>query len=115
MRVSRRHVVVAVVMSSMLAACQDDAPGAGSPSEALGADASRASCEAAGGNWGTAYGGSSNICFTTPRDAGQACAAQSDCETLCLARSRTCAPVKPFLGCHEVLTDGGGRATLCTE
>ena len=71
-------------------------------------------CEDDGGTWGT-RGSALFICYMPTSDANQLCRVASDCESVCLARSRTCAPTTPFLGCHDVLTEGGQRATQCTN
>ena len=55
------------------------------------------------------------ICIQPTRDGGKRCTRESQCDGVCLARSGTCAPVKPLLGCNEVLQDNGVRATLCIE
>ncbi len=72
-------------------------------------------CEARGGSFGTGPGKSTKVCFITPSDANQPCASKSDCEGLCLARSRTCAPIVPMFGCNEVLLANGRRATVCLD
>ena len=75
----------------------------------------RAACEDRGGRF--AKGGLAGrfVCFEETRDAGQTCAAATDCEAVCLARSRTCSPIKPFFGCQDVLTSAGARTTLCVD
>lgn len=72
-------------------------------------------CEKQGGTFRPVRPGGALACFTTPKDAGQFCSASTDCESACLARSRTCAPVKPMFGCDEVLNSGGFRVTQCIE
>lgn len=52
-------------------------------------------------------------CVRKTRDSGQQCTKGSDCEGECLARSMTCAPFDPLLGCNEILQDDGLRVTLC--
>ena len=54
-------------------------------------------------------------CVRATRDAGRACSSGSDCEGECLARSRTCAPLDPLFGCHEVLDRAGWTQTLCRQ
>ena len=76
---------------------------------------SQAQCEARGGIWGRGGAGGGFLCFQRTRDAEQSCRRESDCESFCLARSGTCAPITPFFGCHEVLTDTGARATVCVD
>ena len=115
MRDVRRRMRIAAAMMLMLAACQEDPPDAlteGRP-DILGE--SRAACEREGGRWGTALASGFFVCYRTPRDAGKSCRAASDCETHCLARSRTCAPIEPFYGCHEILTNSGLQATQCIQ
>lgn len=102
-----------------LIACQDTPAGdANTPLEPVGTarlDVARKACEQRGGSFGR--GGLANrfVCFERPRDAGKSCTSSSDCESLCLARSRTCAPVKPMFGCHEVLMGEGRSASLCVD
>jgi hypothetical protein len=71
-------------------------------------------CERKRGNW-IDTGKGSKICQFTTRDGGKSCTRESQCEGLCLARSRTCAPATPLLGCNEILQDDGSRATQCIE
>ena len=75
----------------------------------------RAACLARGGQFARGGIAGQYVCFITPKDAGQACSASTDCEGLCLARSRSCAPVKPLFGCNEVLTRSGQVSTLCVD
>ena len=100
----------------LLGSCQED--GAASAPEAAPVPAlvteARAQCERDGGTW-TSRGSALFTCYRPTRYANKTCAAGSDCEGLCLARSRTCSPITPFLGCHEILTDGGTRATQCAN
>ncbi len=69
-------------------------------------------CEKKKGNWSSA-GGKSRICLFNTKDSGKQCTRESDCEGACLARSGTCAPIRPLLGCNEILQDNGARVTLC--
>lgn len=104
-----------ICLALTLAACQEDGPRAsgdtGGVPDLLAEQ--RAACENTGGRWGARAGGILFTCYRTTSDANQLCRAASDCESVCLARSRTCAPTEPFLGCHEILTENGGRATQC--
>lgn len=75
----------------------------------------RAECTLDGGRWSSSQETGRSICFRTPPDANQSCQASTDCQGMCLARSRTCAPVVPFFGCHEVLNARGAIQTLCIE
>lgn len=72
-------------------------------------------CERKGGNWSPAGKGSLRACVYPTRDSGKKCSRESQCESHCLARSGTCAPFKPLLGCNEILQDNGARVTLCIE
>ena len=73
------------------------------------------SCEKRGGNWGNAGKSKLKNCITRTRDAGKQCRKQGDCSSVCLARSGTCAPVKPLFGCNEILQKDGSRVTLCLD
>lgn len=70
-------------------------------------------CEKKGGDWSGTGLGSLRTCVFPTRDGGKRCTRQSDCDSLCLARSGTCSPIKPLLGCNDILQDNGVRATLC--
>lgn len=72
-------------------------------------------CEGGGGRWSQTTSPLLHTCLHTTRDAGKSCRKQSDCEGLCLARSRTCAPVKPLFGCNPILQEDGTEATLCID
>lgn len=76
-------------------------------------DVVHAQCIRSGGEFVHANGGF--LCQSVPRDAGKACSSGRDCESACLARSRSCAPVTPLLGCNEILNDGGVAVTQCIE
>jgi hypothetical protein len=71
-------------------------------------------CERKRGTW-TGTGSGLKICIRQTRDGGKRCTRESQCEGLCLARSGTCAPMDPVLGCQEILQDDGSRATQCIE
>jgi hypothetical protein len=71
-------------------------------------------CERKRGTWADT-GGGLMICMRPTGDGGKRCTRESQCEGVCLARSQTCAPVDPLLGCNEILQDNGTRATLCLE
>lgn len=104
------------------APAQDTSPPAVTAAEAAPPDAvpasqppspARIACERRGGVWSTAAGGIASFCQTPLRDAGKACTQAGDCEGQCLARSRSCAPVAPLFGCHEILNDFGQVLTEC--
>ena len=54
-------------------------------------------------------------CVFQTGDSGRQCDEASDCEGLCLARSRSCAPFRPLFGCQQVFTQRGRVETLCTD
>lgn len=76
---------------------------------------SQAACEAEGGRWGTGSLAGANVCYRETPDANQPCSSQNDCTGLCFARSRTCSPITPIFGCHDILTSLGGTARLCID
>jgi type IV secretory pathway TrbL component len=71
-------------------------------------------CERKRGVWADA-GSGLKVCVRKTNDSGKRCSKESDCEGVCLARSGTCAPADPMLGCNDLLQDDGSRATLCIE
>ena len=71
-------------------------------------------CERKRGSWVAAVG-AAYICVFRTRDSGKRCTRESQCDGVCLARSGTCSPLKPLLGCNEILQDNGARVTLCIE
>lgn len=77
--------------------------------------AQQLACEKRGGKWTRVGKGALFACIQPTRDAGKQCSRESQCESQCLARSGTCAPFKPLLGCNEVLQDNGARVTLCID
>lgn len=72
-------------------------------------------CKSTGGVWGRVGDTVAFSCFRQTRDAGKSCRRQTDCETECLARSRTCAPITPMIGCNPVLQSDGREVTLCID
>ena len=75
--------------------------------------AAQKTCEKKGGTYSRL--GGAFLCVRTTRDGGKACRTGRDCQGECLARSMTCAPLAPLLGCNEVVQDNGVRTTLCIE
>ena len=111
-----RYAIFVVFL--MLAACQQDEPPL--DSGLAGYDPNnlqiqRDACIKRGGRFGKGGLSGSLVCYENTRDANQTCSKGTDCEGFCLARSRTCAPVKPFFGCNEVLTNSGAHSTVCIE
>lgn len=72
-------------------------------------------CEKRKGRWAKIGSGGKRACVFQTRDAGKRCEKESQCDSVCLARSGTCAPFKPMYGCNEILQDNGMRVTLCLE
>jgi hypothetical protein len=70
-------------------------------------------CERRGGRWSVTGGGAAAFCQTPTRDGGKSCRASTDCTGYCLEKSRTCAPVTPMLGCHDILNEAGRMLTQC--
>ncbi len=66
------------------------------------------------GTWAKAPSGG-EVCIRPTRDGGKSCTRESQCESLCLARSGTCAPITPVFGCNEIFQNDGLRVTLCLD
>lgn len=106
----------------LLGACQENTPTNGQSigTGLVGFDPNmienqRAACEQRGGRFGKGGLSGAFVCYEETRDANQICTTARDCDGLCLARSRTCSPVTPFFGCHEVIGSSGQRSTICIE
>lgn len=108
-------MAAALAAMAALAGCRPAGPEPLPPVGAALVAQQRAACEKRGGSYRA--GGTAGVlyCFTTPRDAGDSCRKAGDCSTACLARSMTCAPIEPLIGCQEVLTDDGARMTQCID
>ncbi len=76
---------------------------------------SQIACEKKGGRFAKAGNSTTFVCVRETRDGGKACRRETDCEGLCLARSRSCSPITPVLGCQEILTQDGLRVTQCVN
>ena len=72
-------------------------------------------CEKRKGSWLRVGDGDARACVFQTRDAGKRCERESQCDSVCLARSGTCAPFKPMYGCNDILQDNGMRVTLCLD
>lgn len=72
-------------------------------------------CERGGGRYVAAGASGARACVLPTRDAGKRCRRETDCDGLCLARSQTCAPIKPLFGCNDILQADGRRVTLCVD
>jgi len=110
--------LIAAAALALLTSClpREDTTGGGLPGyDPTGGEAPRAACEARGGTYARAGLAGGLVCVTPTPDAGKSCTSASACDGLCLARSRSCAPVKPLFGCNDILTDNGTAATLCID
>ena len=72
-------------------------------------------CEKDRGTWARAGKGGGMSCIYQTRDGGKRCDSKDDCQGECLARSRTCAPIRPLFGCNAILLDTGAEMTLCLD
>ncbi len=97
-----------------LAACKGAESGRLDPVGEGFMDDVHAQCVRKGGDFMPADNGSF-VCMSVPSDAGKSCERASQCQSACLSRSRTCAPVLPLLGCNDVLTDSGLAVTQCVD
>ena len=55
------------------------------------------------------------LCVQNTGQGQKACTSSNQCDGVCLARSGTCSPFNPLIGCNEIITSGGGMATLCID
>lgn len=111
------RVITAALLGLVLVACEDEASDA-PRSESIFPDITseqRAACEADGGRWSPAANKTLFVCYRNLPDANQPCRAETDCAGFCLARSRTCSPIEPLYGCHQVLSGAGLPQTVCVE
>lgn len=108
-------VLLVMALLAGLSGCIDREPTpVAPPGPALqGASAQQELCRNTGGKWSSAGGSGLYTCIRDTRDSGKSCVRGSDCEGECLARSGTCAPFTPMLGCQQVLDDNGGVSNLC--
>jgi hypothetical protein len=107
-------VLILIGIGLGLLACQlEDAtpgPGAypGTWSEAAARD-----CRASGGDpIMTGFG--RQACVRPTTDAGKSCSNSKQCESLCMAQTRTCGPQTPMFGCHQVFEDGA-EVGICID
>ena len=111
------RILAAALLAIVLVACDDetsDAPETQSIFPDIMGER-RAACERSDGRWGPSGNGDFFVCYRNLSDANQGCTKEGDCQGFCLARSRTCSPVEPFYGCHQVLSRGGLPQTVCVE
>jgi hypothetical protein len=115
------RLAIAFVASVALASCvpQGEAPQTQSYGLAgfnpAGPVQAEKSCLAKGGQFMSGGISGLKVCFETPKDAGKSCKTSSDCESDCLARSKSCAPVTPLFGCNAILDSLGREVTICVD
>ncbi len=112
-----RRSLAALFVLVAVVACDEDSPDT-AESQSIFPDITKTeseACERSGGSWGKAANGQSFVCYRNLPDANQICQTSRDCAGICLARSRTCSPVTPFYGCHEVISQAGVTQTVCLE
>ncbi len=90
-------------------------PAATEPAQEVLKTPGQIACERKGGVYANAGNTGAKACVKRTRDAGKQCKREKDCEGVCLARSRTCAPVKPLFGCNEILQNDGRKVNLCID
>jgi hypothetical protein len=74
---------------------------------------SDAACAATGGKMVTGLAGP--VCAKVTKDAGKACTSNDQCETNCLAETKTCAPTSPYFGCFATLENGVETPMMCVD
>lgn len=112
----RSEALAALALIVALAGCKPAAPEPEPALPPVGAARTaleQAACEARAGQWVQRGGGF--FCATRPADGGKSCRTGDDCIGACLARSMTCAPIQPLIGCNEVVTGSGLRVSECVE
>jgi hypothetical protein len=105
----------ALVAVCLLSACQEDRRATEDLTGPERVAVEFQSCEKKGGRFSRAGKAGVYTCVLQTRDAGKTCTMSSQCESACLARSRTCAPLTPLLGCNDILNNAGVRLTQCVE
>lgn len=96
-----------------LAACQPDQPPRLPPVGTASTTQVKDACLASGGVYTGEEGSKGRVCIHYTKDAGKRCTSSNQCESACLARSQSCAPIRPLLGCQDILTDNGIPMTQC--
>lgn len=106
-------------MSLVSCVGQDDAPQTQSYGlegfNPAGAAQAEQSCLSKGGQYVVGGRAGLKVCFETPKDAGKSCQKSTDCESQCLARSKSCAPLTPLFGCNAILDSAGREVTICVD
>jgi hypothetical protein len=110
--------ILAIGLVFALAACQQEEAALDSGLEGYdphSVEIERNACAERGGRFGRGGLAGTFVCYEETRDGNQSCSVGSDCEGVCLARSRTCSPIKPLFGCNDVLTNAGRLTTVCSN
>ena len=115
MRPASIALVVALIAAGILVGCKSDPITTLPPVGAARVEQERLACLKQGGSFGPVGGGGSLACVRPTHDSGKQCTRETDCESRCLARSGTCAPLTPLFGCNEILQADGRRVTLCVD
>ncbi len=100
------------VSLATLSACQQDRMPDDPPAAQMRQE--KAECEAKGGSYERA-GMFGHACILQTKDAGKSCNRESDCEGICLAKTRTCSAITPMFGCFSMLDDAGKTVELCID
>lgn len=107
--------VQAAPVSDALDETVTEAGDAGAGPSVVEKTAAHLACEKLGGFYVVVGDSGPSSCQFRTRDGGKSCRSSAECEGVCLARSRSCAPVNPLFGCNDVLQDDGRRVSLCIE
>lgn len=105
---------LAALLCLSLAACVTGKSQKLPPVGAASVAASKVQCLRSGGHW-AGKEGAGMLCFHTPLDAGRQCTRATQCSAGCLAKSHTCAPITPLIGCQQLLDDQGRMVTQCVN
>ena len=114
-RDARGAALLGLALALGLAACIPGRVNRPEPAGQAKVDLLHAQCINSGGSFVRDKNTALFTCIGRPRDAGKICSKESDCQSACLARSRTCAPVLPLRGCNEILTESGLAVMQCVE
>lgn len=111
----RGLAILGLVALMALAGCREGAEDGAAPPLPDPLEQATRDCARSGGRMMASGIANARTCIHETRDSGKQCRRSTECEGDCLARSGTCAPARPLFGCHEILMDGGQRATLCRD
>ncbi|MBS0564466.1 MAG: hypothetical protein JSR87_08350 [Proteobacteria bacterium] len=104
-----------LAMVVLASGCRSDRGAALPPVGEAQMDVYHKACVKGGGDYLRLGSGKTFTCESLPDDAGKYCTKSSDCESACLSRSHSCAPVRPLLGCNDVLDGNGSAVTQCVN